>query len=59
MTVLPVPAGWNELDKHLIDWHGFDSSYVDDIDSDRAREVHAWAHRERIFAGGRSHSHDE
>lgn len=31
MTVLPVPAGWNEMDKHLIDWHGFDSSYVDEI----------------------------
>lgn len=55
MTVLQIPEGWEERERHLIEWHGLEPLAVDHMDSLMSRAVHRHLHANG--AADRSHSH--
>lgn len=56
IRLLPVPDGWDALERHLLDWHGLDLAQVNALDADGARRLHAYQHSEHVSMA-RRHEH--
>lgn len=59
MRLVPIPDGWDELSRHLIEEHELDPRTVDAWDAETMRVAHAQRHKlSRWQQTGRERRHE-
>lgn len=60
IRLMPVPQGWEALERHLLEWHDIPLPVVEVLNHDDAKKVHADLHRPNTHLnyGGRPKRHE-